>query len=493
MLPATVKKLIAGKKWYHQRFDGSPMFLFAVGEAETAKEPRKPAGTEADIRVSFYGHDKADWYLDITDIERGAKIIIGLAKKDPQISTKLLRNWRDDEQKFEHFFWHEFPKIKLSDLSDTELVEVWKRYYKLFTKRFTSSSIIDHFALGTDRLIGEMIRRELGGVEKESQFTEIFSTATAPIKQSFINQAEIDLLKIATTERARNDTEQYIKEYQKQYFWTKNNYAVATVLDIKDFQEEISIWRKSGKNLAEELKRLEHTPTQNRQKKQTLFRKYSFSPLLKTLLKISEDFSWWQDERKKSTYLNIHIGFQILEEIGRRIGYSVDELKYAVAPEIPRIMAERTPTQGELRKRKTGSVFIVTREGYHVATGNEMEQVRRIMFGSQKLDEIQDIRGLVASTGKVIGKAKILMSAQEVGKVVDGDILIAVMTRPDYVPAMKRAAAIVTDEGGITSHAAIVSRELGIPCIIGTKIATKIFHDGDTIEVNANHNWVRKL
>lgn len=59
--------------------------------------------------------------------------------------------------------------------------------------------------------------------------------------------------------------------------------------------------------------------------------------------------------------------------------------------------------------------------------------------------------------------------------------------------AMKKAAAIVTDEGGITSHAAIVSRELGKPCIIGTKIATKIFKEGELIEVNANHNWVRKV
>ena len=67
------------------------------------------------------------------------------------------------------------------------------------------------------------------------------------------------------------------------------------------------------------------------------------------------------------------------------------------------------------------------------------------------------------------------------------------MTRPDYIAGMKKAAAIVTNEGGITCHAAIVSRELGIPCIIGTKIATQVFKDGDLVEVNANHGWVRKI
>jgi pyruvate,water dikinase len=65
------------------------------------------------------------------------------------------------------------------------------------------------------------------------------------------------------------------------------------------------------------------------------------------------------------------------------------------------------------------------------------------------------------------------------------------MTVPDLVSAMKRAAAIVTDEGGVTCHAAIISRELKKPCIIGTKVATKVFKDGDLVEVDANKGIVR--
>jgi pyruvate,water dikinase len=135
----------------------------------------------------------------------------------------------------------------------------------------------------------------------------------------------------------------------------------------------------------------------------------------------------------------------------------------------------------------------MTRHGYFVATGKKVEEIRNIMLGTQKLDQIQDIRGLSACLGRAIGTVRIIKSATETHKVQPGDILVAVMTRPDYIAGMKKAAAIVTDEGGITSHAAIVSRELGIPCLIGTKIATKVFKDGDRAEVNANHGWVRKL
>lgn len=105
----------------------------------------------------------------------------------------------------------------------------------------------------------------------------------------------------------------------------------------------------------------------------------------------------------------------------------------------------------------------------------------------------QEINGVVAQTGKVIGKAKIVLTPKDGYKVEIGDILITKMSTPDFLPIMKKAAAFVTDIGGITSHAAIVSREMGKPCIIGTKIGTKLLKDGDLIEVDANLGVVRIL
>jgi len=78
-------------------------------------------------------------------------------------------------------------------------------------------------------------------------------------------------------------------------------------------------------------------------------------------------------------------------------------------------------------------------------------------------------------------------------KMKQGDILVSIATDPDIVPAMKKAAAIVTEQGGVTSHAAIVSRELKIPCVIGTKIATKVLKDGMEVEVDANKGIVTVL
>ncbi|MCL4418156.1 MAG: phosphoenolpyruvate synthase [Actinobacteria bacterium] len=94
------------------------------------------------------------------------------------------------------------------------------------------------------------------------------------------------------------------------------------------------------------------------------------------------------------------------------------------------------------------------------------------------------LKGDPASPGIASGVVKIILSAKEIGKIITGDILVAPQTNPDFVPAMKKAVAIVTDSGGRTSHAAIVSRELGIPAVVGTKVATQKLKTGNVITVN---------
>jgi len=103
------------------------------------------------------------------------------------------------------------------------------------------------------------------------------------------------------------------------------------------------------------------------------------------------------------------------------------------------------------------------------------------------------VKGRAACLGKAQGKVKIVLSKEEVVKVKKGDILMTTMTSPDYIMAMKKASAIVTDEGGITCHAAIISRELGVPCIVGTGNATKIFKEGDLVKVDANKGIIEKI
>jgi pyruvate, water dikinase len=100
------------------------------------------------------------------------------------------------------------------------------------------------------------------------------------------------------------------------------------------------------------------------------------------------------------------------------------------------------------------------------------------------------LRGLGGAPGGASGSARVLRSLADADRLGEGDVLVTHMTAPDWLPLMRRAAAIVTDSGGMTCHAAIVSRELGIPCVVGTGEATRVLRDGEAITVDATRGVV---
>ncbi len=102
------------------------------------------------------------------------------------------------------------------------------------------------------------------------------------------------------------------------------------------------------------------------------------------------------------------------------------------------------------------------------------------------------LKGAPASPGIIFGPVKIILNIKKIGQVKKGDIMVTDMTTPDFVPAMKRAAGIITNRGGLTSHAAIVSRELGVPCIVGTTVATHTLKDGQIVTLNGSTGEIFK-
>ncbi len=100
------------------------------------------------------------------------------------------------------------------------------------------------------------------------------------------------------------------------------------------------------------------------------------------------------------------------------------------------------------------------------------------------------LKGIAASNGVAEGTVKVVSGVKDVSDFQEGDILVAEMTEPSMVIMMNKAAAIVTDKGGLTSHPAIVSRELGIPCVVAAKTATEVLKDGMRIKVNGTKGEV---
>ncbi|MFA5023552.1 MAG: PEP-utilizing enzyme [Patescibacteria group bacterium] len=136
-----------------------------------------------------------------------------------------------------------------------------------------------------------------------------------------------------------------------------------------------------------------------------------------------------------------------------------------------------------LQRKLTYGCYLDNQGKENIITGQKFNFLFKRLIDTPPTT-VKEIRGMVANSGKeIIGRATLIISPKDFSNFKKGDILVAPETTPDFVPYMKLAAAIITERGGITSHAAIISRELGVPCIVGAKMATQIIKTGEQIQI----------
>jgi len=185
----------------------------------------------------------------------------------------------------------------------------------------------------------------------------------------------------------------------------------------------------------------------------------------------------------------------VQDELGRRLNINSVAIKYLLPSEYSLLLKNINKYKLELPRRVKKCLMICDyKKGNSILTDNQAGlEWNKIKSVDKTKKKAVLVKGSPAYSGIVRGTVRIINSVRHVSKISVGDVLIAVTTNPALLPAMKKAAAIVTNEGGITSHAAIVSRELQIPCIVGAKNATKIFKDGQLVEVDAKHGVIKRV
>lgn len=205
------------------------------------------------------------------------------------------------------------------------------------------------------------------------------------------------------------------------------------------------------------------------------------------------------NEYRKQVFCQASLGHRrLFRDLAKKYRLSSWQKLYLLTPEeIDRLafFGDKSALKYIKQRRVAGVIYDQARKPYYrVLSDNVVKKwVKYLPKTKSMMLKANSVSGTSANKGKVSGRVKVVFSSNDFHKFKAGDILISPMTSVDFIPIMEKAAAFVTDEGGITSHASIVSRELNKPCIIGTKIATQIFKDGDRIEVDANRGIVNKL
>ena len=173
----------------------------------------------------------------------------------------------------------------------------------------------------------------------------------------------------------------------------------------------------------------------------------------------------------------------------KRSGYPANLLLVTLKEEFEGFLQGRSlPPRTVLEDRFASAALLFVDGAAELLVGNAVKQLDDDIVASMAAKE--SLQGVTAYPGKAEGMARIVLDPQRAGNFGPGEILVTGMTRPEYMDLIKKSAAFVTDAGGMLSHAAIVARELKKPCVVGTEVATKVIHDGDTISVDADRGVV---
>ena len=259
--------------------------------------------------------------------------------------------------------------------------------------------------------------------------------------------------------------------------WTENDYK-EHILNRFGKHDEVSPTARTQQTL---------------KKQQEFFRKHKGATVLKELSFALQEFSFILYASKAVIIEIRYRALALYDEIASRLGVSRRDLLLLSPPEISSLLLASQKADKELIKErwKARAVWLHD-DKIELFSGKKAEEL------AQKLIELPEqqkdnVKGIICFPGIVRGNACVVHTVEDHKKFHDGDILVAHDVSTEYTSLLKRASAIVTDQGGIICHAAIVAREFKKPCIVGTGSASDIFKDGDIVEVDAHKGVVRKI
>lgn len=464
-------KSIFKKDWYIQGFNGVPIFLNSCAASLVPMKERLGYGYSGFI--CGYQDDYCEYgYLhsDLVGVWAEAKKRI---KEDGNYLMKIKSQYE------EIFKGHAmmFDKIgvrEIGQMDDAEILGHFKKSLAAMTDSVGIAHVLEGIGMELEKELKEGLFEYL---DDKKSFNKYFAAITTPTKPSFIANEENDLRSIMRLEGEPLETA--LVMHLKKYFWIQNSYVGPKKISVESLKERIGVMlmEKEGASGQGSVAVLD------------------LSPELKEMVGIIDFCTIWQDERKENILKSISNLGIVMDELAQRTKISSHLLSYLGVDEIMEMetIEKMKNLEDELMERTRGVLFLVDEHGEKKFVGEDYAEYIRIKKESEtsKYDFEMDLHGTTANGGTAIGHAIVCKDIKTIDKVKEGDILVASMTRPEFIPALRKAAAIVTDEGGITCHAAIIARELGIPAVIGTKIATKILKDGMLVEVKANHGLVK--
>lgn len=412
-------------------------------------------------------------------------------------------------------------KTNLTQLASAQIIEFYQAMLPLQTKQhvigmitaWTADAVTEQFSNKVRNIIINAANR----AGEKINLVSVFSILTTPLNATFSEFEELDLLNLTQELKGKkqvrktiedaidlNALDEQIKKIDKNIWRTIDSFykkfcwlTFIYMGPAKTKAEYYAVWQSMLRQRINPqiLKNKIHDGKLSVKKEQNqVLRRLHLTPAEQRIIKLAQQIVWLKAYRKDILSLIMYSYERMYKELGRRFGLSVKQIWMCFPKEINERFLSKKGASNILNERVNHSLLFYSNGRERFFAGKQVvNELARLKFEKIKIKGVDEIIGSCAYPGKIKGIVRIINQPADMGKMNDGDILVSQATTPAIVPAMKKAGAIVTNTGGLTCHAAIVARELKKPCVVGTKIATKVFKDGDLVEVDAEKGIVKKL
>jgi phosphoenolpyruvate synthase/pyruvate phosphate dikinase len=424
-------------------------------------------------RVSYTAHE----------IEAGrAAVKKSFTEQGTKFFKTLLEKWYSFNKEIEALTL-EISKKDYSSYSNEMLIKELDRlvetyhkcstalYAPLFIERIADQVIKDHLKKHTDKV------------------KEYFNILTTPEKENEGTDELKAMLRMAIRLKKGEDISSDVKKHIQKYGWINTRGFYGDGWSESEIMERLRSMQEPEKT----LRKLENHTAETKAETAKVLSEIDADDEFRAFIDVVKEYVYFRTLRMDVFVKNGFRARPLLREIAKRINLDLQDVIHLLSSEIKSALKDGRDFRDEVDRRRNGFAYVMDEHDLVVYSGDDLEKYKAEHVREETVEDTGEVKGVMANPGKVQGVVKVLVTVDDVGKVGKGDILVASMTFPSYIAAMEKAAAFVTDEGGILCHAAIISRELGKPCVIGTQVATKMFKDGDVVEVDADNGVVRKV
>ncbi|MFH1586633.1 MAG: PEP-utilizing enzyme [Candidatus Diapherotrites archaeon] len=451
------------------------------------------------------------YYWSPADYKRIRNDLGELGSQNPSAFTEINRRLRHHSEELIRKAKEIGGRKNIRGMDKQALRYLFDYYWQALVDSVSFIQLKHNFNRVLESLVSEKLLELLKSRGMETEFDRYLDKVVFPSDDSLVVLESRKILEIAVM--VKND-EKLIKVFEenekeieakirekfseisheldflvKEYGWSTRFTWAREAMSAEDYIARIK--KAVGQDCEKKLSDLEENKATRNKDFNAIVKELGVDGELLVYMEALQELLYLHTFQLEASFAAEYYALNLVEEICRLFDITIQEFHFFIKPEIDSFFdgAEIDKNLAHQRLEWYG-IFLFNRK-MSVFSADDREAIERAT--KKEVEEIETISGSIANKGKVVGTVKIIKTKQDGVKFNRGDILVAPMTTIDLTEIIEKAGAIVTDEGGITCHAAIVSREFGIPGIIGTKNATSLLKDGDMVEVDAFKGVVRRI